>query len=401
MLLLDCNVKPSLVREIGMQSNSVVPVRLDIASHFANVPDPRHPAFQDHHRLGDILFIALCAVLSGSRSWEAIAEFGRCKETWLRSLGLALAHGVPSQDTFNRVFAALDPFAFQRCFRSWIDAVCAPLGLSHIPIDGKTVRGSRGPNGTALHLVSAWAAAQRVTLAQVAVADKSNEITALPELLRLLNVNGALVSIDAMGCQKAIAQQIRDQGGDYLLAVKDNQPTLHADLQGAFADLFARDFEGVPHDVFVTEETSHGRQEERVYLALYETDGLSTAADWVDLKTLVKVLRIRRHQGQESVEEAYYISSRAAPAARLAEGIRTHWSIENGQHWCLDVLFGEDRCRSRRDHAAENLAWLRRMTLSLLRQDGHKGTAPTKQQRAALDDDYRLHLLSLIAGKYA
>ena len=372
------------------------PARLDIAHHFANLPDPRHPAFQDHHRLGDLLVIALCAVLSGARSWDAIARFGRSKETWLRSLGLTLPNGPPAHDTFNRLFAAVDPLAFQHCFTGWINAVCDTLGFIHIPVDGKTLRGSRGPDGTALHLVSAWAAAHRLTLAQVAVADKSNEITAIPELLKLLDLQGALVSIDAIGCQKAIAQQIRDQGGDYLLAVKDNQPTLHADIQAAFEKALALELEGVRHDLFVTAETSHGRYEERVYIVLYEPNGLSTADEWTDLRTVVQVLRTRQHGDEESVEEACYISSSTASAAVLAEGIRAHWGIENGQHWCLDVLFGEDRCRSRQGNAAENLAWLRRMVLSLLRRDGSKDSAPTKQLRAALEDDYRLHLLNLL-----
>jgi predicted transposase YbfD/YdcC len=384
-----------------MTSPPPAPVRLDIAYHFANLPDPRHPAFQDHHVLSEVLVIALGAVLSGARSWDAIARFGRSKEAWLRSLGLTLPNGLPSHDTYNRLFAALDPLAFQHCFTDWINAVCDTLGFTPIPVDGKTLRGSRGPEGTALHLVSAWAAAHRLTLAQVAVPDKSNEITAIPELLKLLDVRGALVSIDAIGCQKAIAQQLRDQGGDYLLAVKDNQPILHADIQAAFDKALAVDLEGVRHDLFVTEETRHGRSEERVYLVLYEPQGLSTADDWADLKAIVQVYRTRQVGDEESVETAYCISSAAASAAVLAEGIRAHWSIENGQHWCLDVLCGEDRCRSRQGNAAENLAWLRRMVLSLLRHDGGKDSAPTKQLRAALEDDYRLHLLKLLCGKYA
>ena len=384
-----------------MASPPPAPAPLDIAHHFAALADPRHPAFRDHHLLGDLLVIALCAVISGARSWDAIARFGRSKEAWLRSIGLALPNGPPAHDTFNRVFAALDPLAFQHCFTGWINAVCDTLGFIHIPIDGKTVRGSRGPDGTALHLVSAWAAEHRLSLAQVAVSGKSNEITAIPELLKLLDVRGALVSIDAIGCQKAIAQQIRDAGGDYLLAVKDNQPTLHADIQAAFEDALAAGLEGVRHDLFVSQEQSHGRHEGRVYVVLYEPEGLSAAKEWVDLKAVVRVWRTRRAGGQESMEEAYYISSSAASAAELAEGIRAHWSIENGQHWCLDVLFGEDRCRSRQGNAAENLAWLRKMVLSLLRQDGSKDSAPTKQLRAALEDDYRLRLLNLLRGKSA
>jgi len=346
--------------------------------------------------LSDILVIALAAVLSGAHSWDAIAAFGRTKETWLRSLGLRLPHGIPAHDTFNRIFAALDPLAFQRCFQNWINAVGQALGWRHIPIDGKAVRGSRGPDGTCLHLVSAWAAQHRLTLAQVAVCDKSNEITAIPELLALLQLQGALVSIDAIGCQKDIAQQIRAQGGDYLLGLKDNQPTLKADVEACFLQAYETDFRGLKHDLFRTEEVGHGRHEVRVYRVLYQPSGLRTAEEWIDLKAVVQVIRTRRQGDQESTEVSYYISSSTAAAAVLAEGIRGHWGIENGQHWCLDVLFGEDGCRTRQGNAAQNLAWLRKMALALLRHDDSKGSIPTKQLQAALSDDYRAHLLHLL-----
>jgi predicted transposase YbfD/YdcC len=375
--------------------------RLDIAHHFANVPDPRHPAFRDNHLLGDILVIALSAVLAGARSWEGIAEFGRSKEVWLRSLGLKLPNGIPSHDTFNRVFANLDPVAFQASFTSWINSVCEALGVRYIPIDGQTLRGTRGPNGTCLHLVSAWAAEERLTLAQVAVEDKSNEITAIPKVLALLDLQGALVSIDAMGCQKGIAAQIRAGGGDYVLAVKDNQPTLAADVDACFVQAYEDDFAGVKHDTFTTQETGHGRSEERVYTVIYEPRGLSTQGEWVDLKAIVQVIRTRQVGDKETVEVSYYISSKETTAQVLAEGIRAHWGIENGQHWSLDVLFGQDRCRTRHKNAAENLAWLRKVALGVFRHDATKGSVPTKQLRAALDDDYRSHLIDLLCKKSA
>jgi predicted transposase YbfD/YdcC len=372
------------------------PAPLDIAHHFANLPDPRHPAFRDRHLLGDILVIALAAVLSGANTWDAIAAFGVSKESWLRSLGLKLPNGIPSHDTFNRIFAALDPIAFQGAFHSWITAVCNSFGLRYIPIDGKTLRGSGGPDGTCLHLVSAWAAGQRLTLAQVAVEDKSNEITAIPELLKMLDIRGALVSIDAMGCQKAIAEQVRAGEGDYLLGLKDNQPTLAADVVACFLQAYEIDFEGLRYDTFKTRDVGHGRFEERAYTVLYEPKGLSTAAEWVDLKSIIQVIRTRRQGDEESTEVSYYISSSEAAAAILADGIRMHWSIENGQHWCLDVLFAEDRCRTRLGNAAENLAWLRKMALCLFRHDDSKGSIPTKRLRAALDDSYRTHILHLL-----
>lgn len=366
---------------------------LDITHHFQDLPDPRHPAFRDYHSLSDLLVIALTALLSGADSWDAMAAFGRSKEVWLRALGLRLPNGVPAHDTFNRIFAALDPDAFQGCFTAWINAVCGELGFCHIPIDGKSVRGTRGPDGTCLHLVSAWAGVHRLSLAQVAVQDKSNEITAIPQLLRLLELSGALVSIDAIGCQKEIARQIVAGGGDYLLAVKDNQPTLHADVAACFAAVPP----GVRRDVARTEEVGHGRREEREYTVLYDPPGLSTRQEWAGLSSVVRVVR-RRQQGDKgpSTEVAYYISSSTASAAVLGAGIRGHWGIENGQHWVLDVLFGEDGCRTRQGHAAENLAWLRKVALSLLRQDKSKGSIPTKRLQAALDDDYRRHLLNLL-----
>ncbi len=374
------------------------PAPLAIAHHFANVPDPRHPAFCGQHRLGDILVIALAAVLSGASSWDTIAAFGVAKETWLRSLGLELPNGIPSHDTFNRIFAAMDPLAFQHAFTSWINAVCSTLGFVHIPVDGKAVRGARGLDGTCLHLVSAWAAEHRLTLAQVAVAGKGNEITAIPEVLKMLDLHGALVSIDAVGCQKSFAKQIRDEEGDYLLAVKDNQPTLSGDISACFVQAYEKDFEGVKHDTYTTREISHGREEERVCTVLYELDGLSTRAEWVDLKAVVQVIRTRREGDKETNEVSYYISSSTASAKALAESIRAHWGIENRQHWCLDVLFSEDRCRTRQGNAAQNLAWLRKMALSIFGQDDSKGTIPTRRLKAALDDEYRAHLLSILCG---
>jgi predicted transposase YbfD/YdcC len=375
--------------------------RLDIAHHFASVPDPRHPAFRDYHLLGDILVIAFSAVLAGARSWDGIAEFGLTKQVWLRTLGLQLPNGIPSHDTFNRVFSDLDPGAFQDAFSSWINAVCEVLGVRHIPIDGQTLRGTRGPDGTCLHLVSAWAAEHRLTLAQVAVSDKSNEITAIPALLKLLDLEGALVSIDAMGCQRDIAAQVRAGGGDYVLAVKDNQPTLHADVEACFVRAYEDDFAGVKYDTCTTREVGHGRTEERAYTVVYGPAGLTTQAEWAELRSVVQVIRTRRQGDKEAVEVSYYISSSTAGLALLAEGIRAHGGIENGQHWCLDVLFGQDRCRSRHKNAAENLAWMRKRALALCRHDGTKGSVPTKQLRAALSDDYRSHLLYLLCQKSA
>lgn len=381
-----------------MSTSSATCTPPDIAHHFADIPDPRHPGYRDHHRLSDILVIALSAMISKSESWDDIAQFGRSKEEWLREIGLKLPNGIPSHDTFNRIFSALDPQAFQHAFDNWIGAVCQTLDLVHVPIDGKSLRGSRGPEGTCLHLVSAWVVEHRLTLAQVAVQDKSNEIIAIPQLLAMLQLKGALVSIDAMGCQKAIAQQIREAKADYLLGLKENQPTLHEDVEACFLKAFSTEFEGVKHETYATEEVSHGRREERICTVIYDPEGLRTKEEWADLKSVIQVLRIRRQGDRESEELSYYISSSSASAKKLAEGIRAHWAIENCQHWCLDVLFDEDHCRTQNRNAAENLAWLRKMVLSLLRQEPSKGSIPNKRLRAALDDNYRLEILNLLQG---
>lgn len=374
--------------------------RLDILHHFASVPDPRDPRFITH-RLGDILTIALCALFAGAKSFEDIAAFGRSKETWLRSLGLTLPHGIPSHDTFRDLFRHLAPNAFQDCFTAWINAVCDHLGAQHVQIDGKAARGSRGLDGTCLHLVSAWVGANSLTLGQVAVEDKSNEITAIPTLLKMLELHGALVSIDAMGCQKEIAQAIRATGADYLLQVKGNQPVLKADIEAQLKAALKADLEGFAHDLWADSSRGHGREEERACLVLYDPDGLSSRREWVDLEAIVLVRRTIRQGDKETFEEAHYICSRRGSAEELCYATRGHWGIENGLHWVLDVIFREDACRVKDRRAAENLGLLRRVAASVMRRDASKGSVSGKVLRAAWDDEFRLHLLNLLSDEYA
>jgi hypothetical protein len=263
---------------------------LSLLHHFARLTDPRTVRTCQHH-LTDVLVIALCAVLGGADSWPAIALFGQSKMAWFARF-LALPHGIPSHDTFNRVFAALDPVAFQECFVAWMNAVCGRLGLKRLQIDGKSLRGSRGRKNRlgCLHTVSLWAAETGLTLGQVAVDDKSNEITAIPQLLRLLDLEGALVTIDAMGCQKEIARQIRVSNGHYVLAVKENQPALYADIQGCFLQAIETDFAGLRHEVLAeAPQRGHGRQESRVYTVIDDPPGLSTRAEWLDLQAIIMV----------------------------------------------------------------------------------------------------------------
>jgi predicted transposase YbfD/YdcC len=378
----------------------LVTPRLDIVHHFLSVQDPRDCRFVTH-LLGDILTIGLCATLSSSKSFEDMAAFGRAKETWLRSLGLTLPHGIPSHDTFRDLFRHLAPAVFQNCFTSWINAVCAKVGVQQVQIDGKALRGSRGLNGTCLYLVSAWVGANSLTLAQVPVEDKSNEISAVPKLLKMLELQGALVSIDAMGCQKDIAQAIRDTGADYLLQAKGNQPILEADIKASIEAAFEANFVGYEHDIWVNHLRGHGREEEQVCLVLYNLEGLSTRADWVDLQAIVRVARTKWEGDKETFEVAHYISSRRGSAEELGSGTRGHWGIENGLHWVLDVVFREDDSRLKDRTAAENLGQLRRVVASLLRQDHSKGSVSGKLLRAAWNDDFRMHLLNLLSDNSA
>jgi predicted transposase YbfD/YdcC len=342
--------------------------------------------------LQDIIVIALCAVIAGAQDWQQIETFGRKRLDWLRRF-LALPNGLPSHDTIERVFARLQPQAFLACFRDWVRAVSAALRIAHIAIDGKTLRGSRSATLGPLHLVSAWATAQRLSLGQVAVDAKSNEITAIPALLELLDVNGALVTIDAMGCQKAIAQQIVDQGGHYALTVKDNQEHLLEDIQHAFARAFDTDFAGLDHDTYTTRERGHGRDEYRCYTVLHSTAGIRQASAWAGLTALGMCYSERRVGEATTTEVRYFIGDQKASAQYYGTGLRNHWGIENHLHWQLDVNFGEDRNRVQQRNAAENLALLRRLTLTLLKAHPSKDSIAKKRFAAALDTDFLEEIL--------
>jgi predicted transposase YbfD/YdcC len=375
---------------------------LSLLSHFARLRDPRtsHTCL---HLLTDVVVIALCAVLGGANTWDDIALFGHSKQQWFAGF-LTLRNGIPSHDTFNRVFAALDPTAFQECFVSWMNAVCGRLGLKRLQIDGKSLRGSRGRKDKlgCLHTVSLWAAETGLTLGQVAVDDKSNEITAIPKLLGLLDLEGALVTIDAMGCQKEIAEKVRLANGHYVLAVKENQPTLYNDIEACFTKAINENFKGLHYEELEEEpQQSHGRLERRIYTVIYNPQGLSTAKEWKDLKAIIMVYRERQvgtaSDGKgHSEETSYYIASSEEPLEELAGGIRAHWGIENKVHWVLDVVFREDDSRVRAGHATENLGWLRRVALALLKQDDSKGSLKGKRLKAGWNTDYLEKLLGLL-----
>jgi len=364
---------------------------LSIPKHFTKLKDPRR-RHRRLHLLPDIIVVALCAVVAGAQDWQEIETFGRKRRAWLKRF-LNLPNGIPSHDTFERVFDRLNPQAFQACFRQWVQAVQDALCIEHVAIDGKTLRGSGSAKLGPLHLVSAWATAQRLSLGQVAVDAKSNEITAIPALLELLDLNGALVTIDAMGCQKAIARKITDQGADYILTVKDNQEHLLADIQESLARAFDSDFAGLEHDSYETRERGHGREEYRCYTILHNTAGLRHTEEWAGLTTLGMCYSERTIRGVSSEEVRYFIGSKKASAKVYGKALRNHWGIENSLHWQLDVTFAEDDNRVTKRNAAENLALLRRLTLSLLQAHPAKLSIAKKRFAAALDPDFLEEIL--------
>jgi predicted transposase YbfD/YdcC len=364
---------------------------LSIPKYFAKLKDPRR-AHRRLHRLQDIIVIALCAVIAGAQDWQEIETFGIKRHDWLRRF-LELTNGIPSHDTFERVFNRVQPRAFQACFRAWVQAVSAALKIKHVAIDGKTLRGSGSAKLGPLHLVSAWATAQQLSLGQIAVDAKSNEITAIPALLDLLDLNGALVTIDAMGCQKAIARKIVDRGGHYALTVKDNQEHLHTDIQQAFARAFDSNFQGLDHDSYEMRDKGHGREEYRCYTVIHSTDGLRHAPEWSGLTTIGMCYSERTVREKTTHEVRYFIGNKRASAKYYGTGLRQHWGIENNLHWQLDVTFDEDDNRVTKRHAVENLALLRRLTLSLLLAHPAKLSVAKKRFAAALDTDFLEEIL--------
>lgn len=365
-----------------------------IATYFAELSDPRVERTRLHELL-DILVIAICAVICGADSWVEMEAYGCAKEKWLRQL-LALPHGIPSHDTFGRVLARLKPEELQRCFLRWMQAVSEVTQGEVVAIDGKTLRRSfdRAAGKGAIHMVSAWASANRLVLGQQKVDAKSNEITAIPALLRLLEIKGCIVTIDAMGCQKAIARTIVEQEADYVLALKANHGLLYEEVQRFFAWAQQHQFANVPHEYYHTWDGKHGRVEERRYWLVSELSGLKEIQDWVGLQGLGMVERQRTVAGKTTVEVHYYLTSLAGSGQQFGEAVRTHWSVENGLHWVLDVAFQEDQSRLRRDHAAENFAVLRHLALSLLRQEPTCSNGiKVKRLKAAWDDEYLTRVL--------
>ena len=392
-------------------STRPAPHPVSILDHFTDLPDPRREQGRIH-RLDEIVFIATCAVLCGADSWEQIADYAHSKLDWLRTF-LTLPGGVPSHDTFRRVFCLLDPLAFQQCFYAWITALMQRRGLTPIAadppelrpiaIDGKAQRGSarRTVGRSALHVVSAWAVENRLTLGQVATDAKSNEITAIPELLALLDLKGAVVTIDAMGCQKEIAADIIDGEGQYLLAVKENQPHLYEDIGRAFDEALEHGEPGVDFTECQTEEVRGGRRETRTCCVITHPRGIRDARLWAGLTAIVLVISHREVDGVSSDEIRYYIGSAAGTAEDYLRWARGHWGIENALHWVLDVCFREDDQRHWAGNSAQNLAWLRKMALCLLKSEEKSQGKSIARRRltAGWKNDYLLSVLAQIPGK--
>jgi predicted transposase YbfD/YdcC len=370
----------------------------NLTKHFATLTDPRVDRTKEHLLL-DIVVIAICAVLAGADGWVAVEAFGHAKEKWLRTF-LTLPNGIPSHDTFGRVFAALDPFEFQQGFASWIQAVSQKLKGEIVAVDGKALRRSHdktlGKN--AIHMVSAWASAQHLVLGQRKIDDKSNEITAIPALLKVLALEDCIVTVDALGCQTDIAETIVNQGADYVLAVKENQGKLHEDLKDLFDGAAEVAFREVPHTYDRQVTKDHGRLEIRDCWVLTDQEYLDFVRRheaWKNLGSLIRIRTEVRRGRKRSEETRYFISSLQATPLEILCAVRGHWGIENGLHWILDVAFREDDSRVRHDHAAENLAVLRHIALNLLnRARNGNDSIKTMRLRAGWDETFLAQLIS-------
>jgi predicted transposase YbfD/YdcC len=364
-----------------------------IKKYFRRLKDPRVVG-RSRHLLVDIIVLAICGVIADCDDWPEIVLFAQKRRAWFQRF-LKLPHGVPSHDTFERVFGQLEPRAFQGCCLAWLRAVADVLGLGHIAIDGKTLCGSAGSKWGPLHVVSAWATEANLTLGQVAVDGKSNEITAIPPLLELLDLRGALVSIDAMGCQKEIAKKIVAGGGDYLLIVKANQEHLLEDVQATLERALTGELPAQVVLQHTTTEQGHGRQENRSYVVVQDVQGIRDRQAWPKLKTVGMCCSERTVKGKTTTEVRYFIGSRIMGVRRYAKALRGHWKIENNLHWQLDISFGEDESRIQERQGAENFALLRKLALSLLKHNPTKDSIARKRKAAALDVDF---LAEIMAG---
>lgn len=370
---------------------------LSLSAHFCHLSDPRVDRTKEH-LLQDIITIAICAVICGADSWVEIEQFGQAKENWFLGF-LKLPNGIPSHDTFGRVFAKLNPEEFAKAFLNWIKAVAKVTGGEIVAIDGKTLRKSfdRASSKAAIHMVSAWAQANNLVLGQVKTEEKSNEITAIPKLLKLLELKGCIVTIDAMGTQKKIATEIVKQGADYVLSLKGNHQLFAQEVKEFFEDAEQDGFKGVPYTYTEEVGKGHGRIETRRYWLTSEIDWFAEKSKWKGLKSFGMVESERRIGDEVSLERRLYINSISGDdISTFAKAVRSHWGIENKVHWILDVAFREDECRVRKGHAAQNFATLRHIALNLIKQEtSTKVGVKAKRLKAGWDESYLLKILRL------
>jgi predicted transposase YbfD/YdcC len=377
--------------------SSSVPPTDSLLSHFESLEDPR-TGYLIEHRLVDVVALTICAVVCGAETWVDIEAYGQSKVDWLSTF-LGLPNGIPSHDTISRLFAQLDPEQLQDCFLNWIQTVAQLSAGTVVAVDGKTLRRSynRGQGKGAIHMVSAWAAENRLVLGQVKVDEKSNEITAIPELLKVLALNGCIVTLDAVGTQKTIAKQIIDQGADYILSLKGNQEGLYEDVQQVFAWARQQNFKNTPHEAYQTIDKGHGRLEIRRHWLLDSVEHLVGADQWAGLKRVGLIESERRLPGQDpTISQRCYLVSLDGGVERFAQATRSHWGIENRLHWCLDVAFHEDDSRIRSGYAPQNMAVIRHMALNLLSQESSaKVGKKAKRLKAGWDNTY---LTKVLAG---
>lgn len=376
---------------------SIECIQQSLVKHFGDIEDPRVERTKKH-QLTDILVIAILAIIAGAQGWEDIENYGISKQQWLEEF-LALPNGIPSDDTFRRVFEFIEPEALNRCFLSWVKTLLTKMGGEIIPIDGKTIRGSydRSNGKSALHVISAWASEQRLVLAQIKVEDKSNEITAIPALLELLDITGAIITIDAIGTQTEIAKQIIDKKADYVLALKANHPTLYSQVKEWFETSVTDNFLGIDVSYDKRIEKGHHRTEIREVWAVpvAAISQLYQPKLWTGLQSLVMIIRVRHLWNKTTREVQFYLTSLHSNAQLIGRAIRKHWGIENEAHWTLDCTFAEDACRIRSNHSPQNFSLLRRIALNALnREQTYKRSLRQKMKRTAMDNNYMIQVLS-------
>lgn len=371
-------------------------IQKSLVHHFQELKDPRVERTKKH-QLTDILVIAILAVIAGAQGWEDMENYGISKKQWLEKF-LALPHGIPSDDTFRRVFEFINPEELNRCFLQWVETLVTKMGGEIIPIDGKTIRGSydRNQGKSALHIISAWSSEQRLVLGQMKVEDKSNEITAIPALLELLDITGSIITIDAMGTQTEIAKKIIDKKGDYVLALKANHPTLYNQVQEWFEKASTQQFQGIDVSYEKRVEKGHHRREIRQVwsVPVAAINNLYQPRLWAGLQSVAMVVRVRHLWNKTTREVQFYLSSLHSDAQLIGRAIRQHWGIENQAHWTLDCTFAEDACRIRSFHSPRNFALLRRIALNALnREHSYKRSLRQKMKRTAMDNDYMIQVL--------